>query len=72
MTPGEFVLKQVDLHGIELQDSVRKKILSNSNRTMGAEDSLYAAKPAATPVARSSGVLLDILLGTAPSYPRPV
>ena len=72
MTPGEFVLKQVDLHGIELQDSVRKKILSNSNRTMGAEDSLFAAKPAATPVARSSGVLLDILLGTAPSYSRPV
>ena len=70
MTPGQFILKQFDLHGLETTDEVRQKILRNSNRSMGAENALYAAKPANTPVARSSGVLLDILLGTAPSYSR--
>ena len=68
MTPGQFILKQFDLHGLTTTNEVREKILRNSNRSMGAEDALFAAKPGNTPVARSSGVLLDILLGTAPSY----
>ena len=70
MTPGQFILKQMDLHGLETTDEVRQKILRDSNRSMGAENALYAAIPANTPVARSSGVLVDILLGTAPSYSR--
>ena len=70
MTPGEFILKQFELHGLEPTDDGRRQLLRNTNRSMGAEDALFAAKPANTPVARSSGVLLDILLGTAPSYSR--
>lgn len=68
MTPGEFILKQFGLHGLTTTDDVRRKILRNSNRSMGAENALFAAKTGNTPVARSSGVLLDILLGTASSY----
>ena len=70
MTLGQFVMRQYDLHGVEIAPEIRKRILRNATQSMGVTNSLYALAPGDTPMAKTSGVLLDILLGTAPSYSR--
>ena len=71
MTPGQFVLYQAEQSGFEVPPAMRKKILRQSNQSMGIEQSLVAMSPGGGPLSKSTGVLLDILTGSAPSYTRP-
>ena len=71
MTPGEFLLREAFLLQLSVPDPMRKKILQQSNRSMGLQQSLVAMAPPGGPLSQSTGVLLNILSGTAPSYSRP-
>ena len=71
MTPGEFLLREAFLLQLPVPDPMRKKILQQSNRSMGLQQSLVAMAPPSGPLSQSTGVLLNILSGTAPSYSRP-
>lgn len=72
MTPGEFMLREAYLLGLPVPDPMRKKILQQSNRSMGLQQSLISMAPPQGPLSQSTGVLLNILSGTAPSYSRPI
>ena len=72
MTPGEFILREAYLLNLPVPDPMRKKILQQSNRSMGLQQSLVAMAPPGGPLSQSTGVLLNILSGTAPSYSRPI
>lgn len=72
MTPGEFMLREAYLLGLEVPEPMRKKILQQSNRSMGLQQSLISMAPPQGPLSQSTGVLLNILSGTAPSYSRPI
>ena len=72
MTPGEFILREAYLLGLEVPEPMRKKILQMSNRSMGLHESLISMAPPQGPLSQSTGVLLNILSGTAPSYSRPI
>ena len=72
MTPGEFMLREAHLLGLEVPEPMRKKILQMSNRSMGLHESLISMAPPQGPLSQSTGVLLNILSGTAPSYSRPI
>jgi hypothetical protein len=72
MTPGEFMLREAYLLGLEVPEPMRKKILQMSNRSMGLHESLISMAPPQGPLSQSTGVLLNILSGTAPSYSRPI
>lgn len=70
MTPGEFLLRQAALAGFEIPPQMEKKILRQSNQSMGMQQSLVAMSPGRGPLSQSTGVLLNILTGSAPSYTR--
>ena len=70
MTPGEFLLRQAGLAGFEIPPQMEKKILRQSNQSMGMQQSLVAMAPGRGPLSQSTGVLLNILTGSAPSYTR--
>ena len=72
MTPGEFILREAHLLGLPVPDPMRKKILQQSNRSMGLQQSLISMAPPQGPLSQSTGVLLNILSGTAPTYSRPI
>ena len=72
MTPGEFLLKQAEALGLPVPEPMQKSILRQSNRSMGLQQSLVSMAPPRGPLSQSTGVLLDILSGTAPSYSRPI
>ena len=72
MTPGEFLLREAYLLNLPVPDAMRKKILQQSNRSMGLQESLISVAPSRGPLTQSTGVLLHILNGTAPSYIRPI
>lgn len=72
MTPGEFLLREAYLLNLPVPDAMRKKILQQSNRSMGLQESLISVAPSRGPLTQSTGVLLHILNGTAPSYTRPI
>ena len=72
MTPGEFLLREAHLLGLPVPDPMRKKILQQSNRSMGLQQSLVSMAPPQGPLSQSTGVLFHILNGTAPSYSRPI
>ena len=72
MTPGEFMLREAYLLGLEVPEPMRKKILQQSNQSMGLHESLISMAPPQGPLSQSTGVLLNILSGTAPSYSRPI
>jgi len=72
MTPGEFMLREAYLLGLEVPEPMRKKILQMSNQSMGLHESFISMAPPQGPLSQSTGVLLNILSGTAPSYSRPI
>ena len=72
MTPGQFILYQADLHKMQVPAPMRKRIQQRGHQSMGIEQSLVAMSPGVGPLSKSTGVLLDILTGNAPTYTRPL
>ena len=67
-TPGEFVLDQAVEAGLKIPGPMIKTILRQSNQSMGLQQSLVGMSPGSGPLSQSTGVLLSILTGTAPTY----
>jgi hypothetical protein len=72
MPIGQFLLRQADLLGLEIPAQMRRKALQQSNRSEGISQSLTAMAPGGGPLSQSTGVLFNILTGTAPSFPRSI